>query len=78
MKTLESLIKTYNDFPKKGVAFKDVLGIIQDTEAFRELIFKMSSHQLIRDSGGHNFNRGKRFYFWLGNFVSGIETNDSC
>ena len=50
MKTLESLIKTYNDFPKNGVAFKDVLGIIQDTEAFRELIFKMSSHQLIRDS----------------------------
>ena len=50
MKTLKSLIKTYNNFPKKGVAFKDVLGIIQDTEVFRELIFKMSSHQLIRDS----------------------------
>ena len=50
MKKLESLIKTYNDFPKKGIAFKDVLGIIQDTEVFRELILKMSSHQLIRDS----------------------------
>ena len=49
MKKLESLIKTYNDFPKKGIAFKDVLGIIQDTEVFRELILKMSSHQLIRD-----------------------------
>jgi len=50
MKKLESLIKTYHDFPKKGIAFKDVLGIIQDTEVFRELIFKMSSHHLIRDS----------------------------
>ena len=50
MKNLESLIKTYNDFPKKDIAFKDVLGIIQDTEVFRELIFKMSSNHLIRDS----------------------------
>ena len=50
MKNLESLIKTYYDFPKKGIAFKDLLGITQDTEVFRELIIKMSSHQLIRDS----------------------------
>ena len=50
MKKLENLIKTYNDFPKKGIAFKDVLGIIQDSEVFRELIIKMSSHQLIRNS----------------------------
>jgi len=50
MKNLESLIKTYNDFPKKGIAFKDLLGITQDSEVFRELIFKMSSHQLIKDS----------------------------
>ena len=48
MKKLESLIKTYNDFPKKGIAFKDVLGIIQDTEVFRELIPKISSNQLIK------------------------------
>ena len=50
MKNLESLIKTYNDFPKEGIVFKDLLGIIQDTEVFRELIFEMSSHQLIRNS----------------------------
>ena len=50
MKKLESLIKTYNDFPKKGIAFKDVLGIMQDSEVFRELILKMSSHQIIRNS----------------------------
>ena len=49
MKKLESLIKTYSDFPNKGIAFKDVLGIIQDPEVFKELILKMSSHQVIRN-----------------------------
>ncbi len=50
MKKLENLIKTYNDFPKKNIAFKDILGIIQDTEVFKELILKMSSNQIIRNS----------------------------
>ena len=50
MKNLESLIKTYYDFPKKGIAFKDVLGIIQDSEIFRELILKMSAHQVVTNS----------------------------
>ena len=50
MKKLAGLIKTYNDFPKKGIAFKDLLGIIQDSEVFRELIHKMATKQVIRDS----------------------------
>ena len=50
MKNLESLIKTYNDFPRKGIAFKDILGIIQDTEVFKELILKMSSNKVIKSS----------------------------
>ena len=50
MENLESLIRTYIDFPKKGIAFKDIFGIIQDTEVFRELIFKMSSNEVIRNS----------------------------
>ena len=50
MKKLESLIKTYYDFPKKGIAFKDLLGIIQDPEVFRELIFQMSSNKIIKNS----------------------------
>ena len=50
MKNLENLIKTYHDFPKKGIAFKDVLEIIQDSEVFRELIIKMSSNQVIKNS----------------------------
>jgi len=50
MKNLENLIKTYNNFPKKGIAFKDLLGILQDSEVFRELILKMSSYKLVKDS----------------------------
>ena len=50
MEKLESLIKTYYDFPKKGIAFKDLLGIIQDSEVFRELILRMSSNQIIKNS----------------------------
>tara|TARA_B100000242_G_C43006022_1_gene467497 strand:+ start:685 stop:1197 length:513 start_codon:yes stop_codon:yes gene_type:complete len=50
MKNLETLIKTYYDFPKKGIAFKDILGIIQDPEVFRELILKMSSNNIIKNS----------------------------
>ena len=50
MKNLESLIKTYNDFPQKGIAFKDILGIMEDPEVFRELILKMSSNKVIKDS----------------------------
>ena len=50
MKNLESLIKTYHDFPKKGIVFKDILGIIQDAEVFKELILKMSSNNVIKSS----------------------------
>ena len=72
MKNLESLIKTYNDFPQKGIAFKDILGIMQDPEVFRELILKMSSSKIIKSSEGDYLNRSQRFYFWLGNFSSNI------
>ena len=50
MKNLEELISTYKDFPKKGIYFKDVLEIIQDTEVFNELILKMSSSQILKKS----------------------------
>ena len=50
MKKLKELISTYKDFPKKGIYFKDVLGIIQEPEIFRELILKMSSSQIIKNA----------------------------
>ena len=50
IKRLNELIDTYKDFPKKGIDFKDVLGIIQEPNVFKELILKMSSSQIIKDS----------------------------
>ena len=50
MHTLKEFIPTYNDFPKKGILFKDVLEIVQEPEIFREVIFKMSSSQIIKKS----------------------------
>jgi adenine phosphoribosyltransferase len=48
MKSLEEFIDTYKDYPKKGIEFKDVLGIIQEPKIFKELILKMSSSQIIK------------------------------
>jgi len=49
-KKLEELISTYEDFPKKGIKFKDVLEIIQEPEIFNELILKMSSSEILKKS----------------------------
>ena len=50
MKKIEDFINTYKDFPKKGIDFKDVLGILQEPEVFNELIMRMSSSQIINNS----------------------------
>ena len=50
MKKLEELISTYKDFPKKGINFKDVLEIMQEPEVFKELILKMSSSKILKNS----------------------------
>ena len=50
MKNLVDFIPTYEDFPKKGISFKDVLEILQEPEIFKELILKMSSNQIIKNS----------------------------
>ena len=48
MKDFQSLISSYRDFPRKGIIFKDLLGIIQDPEAFKELIYMMSEGEIIK------------------------------
>ena len=48
MQSLNELIDTYKDYPKKGIEFKDVLGIIQKPEVFKQLVLKMSSSQIIK------------------------------
>ena len=50
MKSLKEFIETYKDYPKKGIEFKDVLGIIQEPIIFKELILKMSSSQIIKNA----------------------------
>ena len=50
MKKLIELIETYKDFPRKGIGFKDVLGIVQEPKIFKELILKMSSSQIIKNA----------------------------
>jgi len=50
MNCLKEFIDTYKDYPKKGIEFKDVLGIIQEPKIFKELILKMSSSQIIKNA----------------------------
>ena len=50
MKKLIDLIETYQDYPQKGIEFKDILGIIQEPHIFKELIITMSSSQIIKNA----------------------------
>jgi len=50
MKRLEDLIKIYENFPKKGILFRDILEILQEPEVFKDLIFEMSSSEIIKNS----------------------------
>ncbi len=50
MNKLKKLIETYKDFPRTGIEFKDVLGIIQEPKIFKELILEMSSSQIVKNS----------------------------
>ena len=50
MNNLKGLIDSYKDFPKKGIEFKDILGIIQEPRIFKELILNMSSSKIIKNA----------------------------
>ena len=50
MKKLIELIETHKDFPRKGIEFKDILGIIQEPKIFKELILMMSSSEVIKNA----------------------------
>ena len=50
MESLSEFIDTYKDYPKKGIEFKDVLGIIQEPRIFKELILNMSSSEIIKNA----------------------------
>tara|TARA_A100001388_G_C28724580_1_gene478241 strand:- start:334 stop:846 length:513 start_codon:yes stop_codon:yes gene_type:complete len=50
MEKFKELIDTYEDYPKKGIDFKDVLGIIQEPKVFEEIIINMASSQIIKNA----------------------------
>ena len=50
MKSLKEYISTYKDYPKKGINFKDVLGILQEPVIFKKLIIEMSSSNIIKNA----------------------------
>ena len=50
MEKLKNLISTYENYPKTGVNFKDVLEIVHHPKIFKELIIKMASSELIKNA----------------------------
>ena len=50
MEEILDYITSYTDYPKKGIIFKDLLGILQEPNIFRSLINKMATSQVIKDS----------------------------
>ena len=50
MKEILDYITSYDDFPQKGIIFKDILGILREPNIFRTLIDRMASTQEIQDS----------------------------
>ncbi len=50
MKEILQYISSYDDFPQKGIIFKDLFGILREPNIFRDLINRMASSQEIQDS----------------------------
>ena len=49
MKEILEYVTSYDDFPNKGIIFKDLLGILREPNIFRVLIDRMASSQKIRE-----------------------------
>ena len=49
MYKLKNYIKDYPDFPKPGIIFKDILPILTEPEAFKNLINDMCQWELFKD-----------------------------
>ena len=50
MKDIHDLIINYENFPKEGISFKDVLGILKKPNVFKNLIHRMGNSDIIRKS----------------------------
>ena len=49
-KIISEVIETYNDYPKKGILFRDITTLIKDENAFSETI-----DQIVERSKKFNF-----------------------
>ena len=50
MEKLEKFISTYENHPKPGVSFKDVIEIAQHPEIFRKVILEMATSKIIKEA----------------------------
>ncbi len=50
MEKFEKFISTYENYPKAGISFKDVIEIAQYPTIFQKLILEMSNSQIIKDA----------------------------
>lgn len=49
-KKIEDHIKSYPDFPKKGVLFRDILSVVENPDIFKEIINCMSDFSSVKNS----------------------------
>ena len=47
---LGSLIKTYKDFPREGILFRDLLPVFEEPSVFSELIEEMASDPMFKEA----------------------------
>ena len=50
MEELEKLISTYENYPKAGISFKDVIEIAQHPSIFRKVILEMATSKIIKEA----------------------------
>ena len=63
MKEILEYITSYDDFPQKGIIFKDLFGILQEPNIFRSLIDRMASSREIQDSDAILAKEARGFIF---------------
>ena len=47
---LKNTIRTYPDFPKKGILFRDILPVFQNPTILRQLVERMSNNEIFKVS----------------------------
>ena len=50
MKELEKFISTYENYPKTGIIFRDVIEIAQNPSIFKQLILEMAKSKIIKEA----------------------------